>query len=287
MKKSIVFIASLLLNSYSVYSQEIINNTGTTTNEVIQQINVPTIDGILSFQSLNRGISNYVLAQQTGNENSVRINQRNDASTDMSNQTYTVQTGNSNELTIGQIGSGNLLLGFQLGYLATLASTNTNSEIGTAGIPVFDFASLTNGNAILLEGERNKLIITQNGNNNAVMAVQQGTDNSIVAEQVGNNNYLVAMQKGTNNIVSNYKQENTSDQNLFDRIIQIGDNLSITTGGSSNTSSIGKTLIQTGENLALVINNDLVNSVGGVEINQTGTDMKVVIDQSFFSFPLK
>lgn len=287
MKKSIVFLATLLLNFYCVHSQEIINNTGTTSNEVIQQINVPTIDGILSIQNLNRGISNFVLAQQTGNQNSVRINQQNDASTEMSNQTYTVQTGNSNELTIGQIGSGNLLLGFQLGYLATLASTNTSNEIGTQGAAVFDFANIVTGNAIVVEGERNKISITQNGNNNGVMAVQQGTDNSIVAEQVGNNNYLVAMQKGTYNKVSGYKQENVSEQNLFDRIIQIGDNLSLTTDGSSNASAIGNTFIQTGENLMLEVNSDLVNTVGGVAINQTGTEMKVVIDQSFFSFPMK
>ena len=276
------------MNNYFVNSQVIIDNTtGTNINEAIQQINTPSIDDIISFQTFNQGVGNLISIKQTGNQNSVSISQKSDASTEMSNQTYTIQTGNSNELTIGQIGSGNLLLGFQLGYLATLAAGNTSSELAIPATTFFDFSSLTAGNAIVVEGERNKISITQNGNNNGIMAVQQGTDNSIVAEQLGNNNYLLAMQKGTYNKVSGYRQENTSDQNLFDRIIQMGDNLSFSTDGSSNASASSNTFIQTGENLELVINTDLVNTAGGVAINQTGTDMKVVIDQSYFSFPMK
>jgi len=288
MKKSIIFTAFFLLNYFTVKAQEIIKNTGATTiNEVIQQINVPSIDGILSLQNLNRGISNYVLSQQIGNQNSVNINQENDISTEMSNQSYTVQTGNSNELTIGQIGSGNLLFGFQLGYLAISAATNPANQIETPANFVFDFTAKNVGNATLIVGENNKMSILQNGNNNGVMAVQQGTGNSISAEQIGNNNYLLAMQKGTNNEINEYKQANTSDQNLYDRIIQVGDNLSVASENASHTTVIGNTIIQTGTNLALEINNNLLNSAGGVEVNQTGSGMKIVIDQSLFSYPLK
>jgi len=287
MKKSILYIVIIFLNYFLVYSQDIINNTGSSTNGVIQQINVPIIDDIMSFQKLNPGVNNYVSAQQIGTQNAVNINQKNGVSSEMSNQSYTVQAGNSNELTIGQIGSGNLLLGFQLGYLATLAATNPNNQIETPANFVYDFTANNVGNATLIVGENNKMSIIQKGNNNGVMAVQQGTGNFISAEQMGNNNYLLAMQKGTNNAINEYKQANTFDQNLFDRIIQVGDNLNVTSENASNSSAIGNAIIQTGTNLALEINNNLLNSVGGVEVNQTGSDMKIVIDQSFFSFPLK
>ncbi|MEI7504554.1 MAG: hypothetical protein WCJ61_14845 [Paludibacter sp.] len=287
MKKSIIFIEILFLNYFFVHSQEIINNTGTSTNGVIQQISVPGIDDILSFQTLNKGVNNYVSAQQIGSQNAVTINQKNGASSDMSNQSYTVQSGNSNELSIGQIGSGNLLLGFQLGYLATLTTINPNNQIVTPANFLNDFTTNNNGNASMIVGENNKMSIMQNGVKNGVVAIQQGTGNSISAEQMGNNNYLLAMQKGSNNTISEYKQENTSNQNMFDRIIQVGDNLNVSSGNTSNTNTIGNTIVQTGANLALELNNDLLNSIGGVKISQTGTDMKVVIDQSFFSFPLK
>ncbi|HEY6914859.1 MAG TPA: hypothetical protein VI413_09305, partial [Paludibacter sp.] len=116
MKTSILYLTVLMLSSFIGYSQEVINNTGTENNEAIQQISNPYIDNILIFQNLNRGNSNYTFAQQTGNYNTVNVSQQNDAGSTAANQSYNVQQGNSNEMTIGQIGSGNLLLSFQLGY---------------------------------------------------------------------------------------------------------------------------------------------------------------------------
>ncbi len=276
----------MLLNYLPGYSQEIINNTGSETNEAIQQISIPSVNDILGFQTLNGGIGNYVSIQQTGSLNSASINQQNNASSEMSNQSYTVQSGNSNELTIGQIGSGNLLLGFQLGYLASMTNNQQSSSTGTESSNVLA-AELPNiANIYIAEGKRNKMDISQNGNNNGVMAVQLGTDNNISTEQIGNNNYLLAYQKGTNNSVTGYKQENISDQILYDKIIQVGDNLSLKVDEASKAST-GNTFMQTGANLSLTVNNELLNSVGGIQINQKGNDMKIVIDQSYFSFPLR
>jgi|GEM_PF-1004379 len=289
MKKSILYLIILLLNLFPTFSQEIINNTGTVSNEAIQQIRVPGIDDILLFQTLNRGFGNYVLAQQTGNLNTANINQQNttSTSTEMSNQSYTVQSGNSNELTIGQIGSGNLLLGFQLGYLAGLTGSGTENTLVDPVGTVSSAESAVVGIGSVIVGERNKLIVTQEGDHNGLMAVQQGTGNSILAKQTGNNNYLLAMQKGANNTIADYAQGNESEQVLFERVIQLGDNLTLKTAGATDSSVAGNTVMQTGANLTLELNNDLLNTAGGVTINQTGTDMKVVIDQSFFSFPMK
>jgi len=286
MKKSILLVI-LLLKVFSAFSQEIINNAGPVSNDAIQQIRVPGIDDILLFQNLNRGVGNYQMNQQTGNLNSARISQQKSESSDLSNQTYTVQAGNSNELIVGQIGSGNLLLGFQLGYLATLTGSGQGSSIADPVNAVSTVGSSVVAIGSVVDGERNKLTLLQEGDNNAILAVQQGTDNSISAKQTGNNNYLLAMQKGTNNTVADYAQENMSEQILFDRVIQLGDNLTLKTAGATNSSIAGNTVIQTGANLTLEISNDLLNTAGGVTINQTGSDMKVVIDQSFFSFPMK
>jgi len=286
MKKHILYLIILLLNVFPTFSQDIINNTGPLSSKAIQQIRVPGIDDILLFQTLNRGLSNYALTQQTGKLNTANINQ-NSTSTDMSNQSYTVQSGNSNELTIGQIGSGNLLLGFQLGYLANHAGSIQDNPAGDQTSMTSVSGSLTDGIGSVVTGENNKLNISQVGDNNGVMAVQQGTYNSISAKQRGSNNYLLAMQKGTDNTISDYAQENESGQVLFDRVIQIGDNLTLKTDGATDSSITGNTVMQTGANLTLEINNNLLNTAGGVTINQTGSDMKVVIDQSFFSFPMK
>jgi len=287
MKRFLFYLVILMLNFMPCLSQDIINNIGTVSNEAIQQISLPGIDNIMSFQNLNRAVSNYVLTQQTGNLNTATINQKNDGSSEMSNQSYTVQSGNSNELTIGQIGSGNLLLGFQLDYISNLLDQKQQNQVNGLSSTLSSVASPTDGNGYLVEGDRNKMIITQDGTNNGVMAVQQGSDNTISAEQMGENNYLIALQKGTNNTISDYKQENKSDEKLFDRIIQVGDNLNLKSDEASTSSINGNTFVQTGTNLSLEINSELINSSGGIEINQKGRDMKVVIDQSFFSFPLK
>ena len=287
MKLFLLYLVILLLNFMPCFSQDIINNTGTVPNEAIQQISLPGIDNIMSFQNLNRAVSNYVLTQQTGNLNSATINQQKDGSSELSNQSYTVQSGNSNELTIGQIGSGNLLLGFQLDYISNLLDQKQQSQDNVLKSTLLKSGSPADGNGYMVEGERNKMIITQDGTDNGVMAVQQGSDNTISADQKGENNYLLALQKGSNNTITDYKQENKSDEKLFDRIIQIGDNLSLKSDEVSTSSINGNTFVQTGTNLSLEINSELINSTGGIEINQKGKDMKIVIDQSYFSFPLK
>lgn len=285
MKKVTFYIILLLINYLTCNSQEIISNYGLDPNEAIQQIQTSGIDNIMSFQALNKGFSNYVLIQQTGNENKAGISQQNDVGSAMGNQSYTVQTGTSNELILGQIGTGNLLLGFQLGYLATLAESSQESQIGVdySTVP----ALLQDAeNESQIGGEGNKLSISQEGNNNGAKVVQQGSYNTITAEQKGKNNYLSALQMGTNNSAIDYKQRNESEQILFDTIIQIGDNLNLTTDGVANFTPAVNKFTQAGVNLSLQLSTSLLNTGAGVEINQTGHDMKVVVDQSYFSFPL-
>ena len=276
----------MLLNSILGYSQEIINISGTDVNNAIQQISVPGINDILGFQMLNGVKDNYVSIQQTGSSNSASINQQKNAGSE-SNQSYTVQSGYSNELTIGQVGSGNLLLGFQLGYLATLTGNQQDNQTVALTGYVFTPESLIADNSNAPEGEGNKMNITQNGNNNRVLAVQQGSNNTLSAEQITSNNYLLALQKGSNNTITDYRQENTSSQVLYDKIVQTGDDLTFKSDIPSKSSVNGNTFMQTGSNLSLEMNSDLINTPGGIQINQTGKDMKVVINQSYFSFPLK
>lgn len=285
MKKATFFLILLLINYLPCNSQEIINNSGLDPNELVQQIQTSGIDNIMSFQALNQGFSNYALIQQTGNENKSSISQQNDAASAMNNQSYAVQTGTSNELTVGQVGTGNLLLSFQLGYLASLAESQQENQTGVDYSTVPDLLqNAENGSPI--EGEGNKISISQEGINNSAKIVQQGSYNTIIAEQKGKNNYLSALQNGTKNSVTDYKQGNESEQILFDTIIQIGDNLSLTTDGVANSTPAVNKFTQTGTNLSLQLSTSLLNTGVGVEINQTGYDMKVVVDQSYFSFPL-
>jgi len=282
MKKFIFYILFLILNSFQAYSQEIINITGQDTNGAIQQISLPGIKDILGFQTLNRNTGNYVSLQQSGNHNATNINQQS-GSLEMTNQAYTVQSGTSNELTLGQTGSSNLLLGFQLGYLATLNGTQQDNQ---TAVPTGFVESLIAGNTITPEGDGNKMTLTQTGNNNGIMAIQQGSDNTISVQQTGNNNYFLALQKGSNNTISDYKQENTTGLVLYDKIVQTGDYL-ILKSDIASMSGAGNTFMQTGTHLSLEMNSDLINSPGGIQVTQTGKDMKVVVDQSYFSFPLK
>lgn len=284
MKTSILYLIFLLLCCSLGNAQLIIDNSGSNTNEIIQQIRTPNIQDILSFHSYNQGISNNAIIQQVGNQNMISVNQQNSAKSDLSNQSYTIQTGNSNEMTIGQIGNGNLLLGFQLGYLTLLSGSGSgNGIIGDNNMLT------TNGSENVLQavGERNKLSIVQSGNNNGVMAVQQGTDNSFSVDQTGENNYLFALQKGSFNMVTGYLQQNQSKEILYEKIIQIGDYNSLKTSDVSLQKPAGNIFTQTGVNLSLEVNNSLLNNAGGVEIHQSGNNMTVVIDQSFFSFPMK
>lgn len=287
MKKSICFFTILLFNSFPNFSQELIKDQGLQTNEVIQQIHFSGADDMLILKSMHQELVNGAFAFQSGNQNKAIINQQNAINPDISNQTYSFQSGNSNELSIGQIGSGNMLLGFQLGYLAIMAGNGSKNCVATDNNLVLSASTDKTGNNIAVEGERNKMNFSQNGNNNGVMAVQQGADNSILAEQSGNNNYLLAIQKGNNNKVEAYEQRNTTDKYLFDSILQLGENISLSIDGTSNSASSQNKFIQTGTNLVIEVNSDLMNSTGGIDINQRGNEMKVVIDQSFFSFPMK
>lgn len=284
MKKLTFFLILLLINHLSCYSQEIINNSGLVTNETIQQIQTLGIDDIMNFQALNQRFSNYVLIQQTGNLNNSSISQQNNVGPAM-NKSYIVQAGRSNEITVGQVGAGNLLLGFQLGDIAALAESRQGSHPGTNNRTTLTLLQNAE-NASLIGGEGNKLSISQKGNNNGVTAVQIGSYNTITVEQTGMNNYLSALQNGTNNSVTGYKQDNESEQILFDKIIQIGDNLNLTTDGVANSTPVVNRFTQAGTNLSLQLSTSLLNTGAGVEINQTGHDMKVVVDQSYFSFPL-
>lgn len=277
MKTAIIFRIILLMSYLSAFSQEAANNGGSTTNEAIQQIQTPSIDDILVFQTLNRSVGNYVFTQQAGKENQVSINQQNETRSTMSNQAYTFQNGNSNELTIEQNGTENLLIGFQLGFITNTFVRQQNMELG----------DLNYRTEFIPDGDRNKIMISQKGSNNGVMAIQEGTDNFISANQNGSNNYLFALQKGENNSVRDYKQENMTVEILYDKIIQVGDNLSLKTDLPSSSSLKGNTFLQTGTNLSLEITNNLLNTLGGVEVNQKGSDMRVIIDQSYFSFPLR
>ena len=291
MKTTILYLIILLLNCFTGYSQEIINNPGMETNKAIHQISTPGINDILSFQTLNQGIMNYVSTLQIGNQNKASVNQQADGSSGFSNLSYSVQEGNSNEMTVGQIGSGNFMLGFQLGYLTNEAGRYPGNPFGygfeNGNGNSYAFGPEHSVNDYLVLGERNKLTIGQDGNNNGALAVQQGNDNLISAQQTGNNNYLAILQKGINNSVSGYVQENMDGSILFETITQVGESLSLSATDVSVSKQNGNVFNQTGVNLSLEVNNGFVNTLGGIEINQTGRDMKVVVDQSYFSFPMQ
>jgi hypothetical protein len=287
MKKNLLYLIILLYNCVTGYSQEIMNPPGMETYGTIHQIRTHGMGDILNYQTLNQGASNFAFTQQIGNQNTATVNQQADPAAGFPNQTYSIQDGNSNEMTLGQIGSGNLLLSFQLGYQTKKDDQNQGNHFGYGW-------ENGNGNSsghehkandYMVLGERNKLTIHQEGNDNGVLAVQQGNDNLIVAQQKGNNNYLAILQKGKNNTVSGYEQENTDGGILFETISQVGENLHLSSTNASGSKPNGNVFNQSGVNLSLEVNNGLINAVGGIEINQTGRDMTVRVDQSFFSFP--
>jgi hypothetical protein len=291
MKRFSFFLLLCLLNIFCGFSQEIINDVSLGTNAAIHQISTSGIDNILSFQTLNQGNSNFVLAQQIGDQNKASINQQRDPGTAFTNQSYTFQQGSFNELLVGQIGSGNLLLSFQLGYIATELGLNQANQplfsLGNANGDIAAIVTQNKENGIWADGIGNKIEITQEGDKNGIMAVQQGDNNSISAGQTGTNNNLLILQKGNNNLVTGYKQENSSDNVMYDTIIQEGESLSLNASDASKSKLTGNIFSQSGINLSLQVNNGFVNSLGGIEITQTGKDMKVVVDQSYFPFPIK
>jgi len=289
MRKLTSILLLILLICNSVFCQNKGKNQEKAEHEAIQQIRTSGLADILSFQTQNRDINNMVLTHQIGDQNKASINQQ--AESGFGNQSYSIQQGNSNEMTVGQIGSGNVLLGFQLGYVTSEIERNQGNHYGFG---------LDNGNGnayayghekgtteTIVAGDRNKLVISQEGSNNGVLAVQQGSDNSISAGQKGTNNYLLLMQQGNRNSISGYEQESQEDSPNLDAIIQIGNDHTFSATDQSKSKPNGNSFRQEGEHLSLQINNQFANTLGGIEINQTGHDMKVVVDQSFFLDPLR
>lgn len=288
MKKINIILLLLCFNFLQVFSQG--NIQITENDESIKQIRTSGLADILSFQMQNQGTSNMSQTQQIGNWNKTSVNQQSDASSYFSNQAFSIQLGNSNEMTIGQIGSGNLLLGFQFGYLSTVLSCGDKNDqfrslTENSNISISDYK--TTNNQMIVVGEGNSLNVSQLGNKNAIVAIQQGSENSIDADQNGNNNYLVIYQKGKNNQVLGYTQENASDKALAETIIQEGEDLSLNATETSKSKPNGNSFIQKGINLSLEVNNQFMNSLGGIEVTQSGRDMKVIVDQSYFSLPMK
>jgi len=294
MKKYTLILLLSQLIAVHCFSQEIINDLNPATNGAIQQISTSGIGNILNFQSLDQDISNFVQTQQVGDQNKASISQKRGSGSTSANQSYNFQQGNANELSVGQIGGGNLLLSFQLGYLASEAGRTQGNHygfgLGNGEGNAYAYGHQHTATDYLVEGERNKLTINQDGDNNGVMAIQMGTDNTISANQKGKNNYLAILQNGRNNSVTGVSQENSSDNVLFDTYIQIGENISFNATEDSKpkpNGNNGNKFNQSGINLSLQVNNQFVNSLGGIEINQNGKDMSVVIDQSYFLFPMK
>lgn len=262
----------MLLNYFPATSQEIIDTALPNNNLAIQQIELPTYDDLQTLQTLNQNIGNTVSTTQQGDENIIYITQQNNNITAHGNKSEIYQTGDLNKLNADQEGGGNVLLGFQLGVSNGADNNNFSSPTSplTPDLPA-----------------GNSLNIVQNGINNGIIAIQEGTNNSLSAEQSGSNNYMYALQEGANNSVIGYKQDNESDQMLYDKIIQIGDNLSLRINNAFNSNKNGDTFVQTGTNLSFQLNNNQNTFTGGVEVNMRGNNMKVIVDQSFVLIPMK
>ena len=278
MKKFFFILYLATVSNLAAFSQMNISVSGGVEDEHIQQIRTSGLSDILSFQMQNQGISNVTVNRQIGDWNKSVVNQQYDGGSAYANQVHSIQQGSSNEMTIGQIGNGNLLLGFQIGYLA--------SELD--GLKGNQLKSITEINTPKVEdltikaGTGNELKVIQQGEKNAIVAIQQGSDNSIEADQNGVNNYLVIYQKGNDNEVVGFKQENNSTKVLAETIIQEGEGLVLNSTDASKSKPNGNSFIQKGINLSIELNNQFANALGGIEVSQSGKDMKVIIDQSFF-----
>jgi len=287
MKKIIILLFLLVFSVSSVFCQK----KDKEDREIIQQIRTSGLAEILSFQTQSRNTGNMAFTQQIGVWNKASVNQQAGQGSAFVNQASSIQQGNSNEMTIGQIGSGNVLLGFQLGYVTSEIERNQCNHYGfgldNGNGNAYDYEHDKGITETIVAGDRNKLIISQDGSNNGVLAIQQGSDNSISAGQKGANNYLLLMQQGNRNSISGYVQENQEERPNFDAITQIGNDLTLSATELSKSKPNGNSFSQEGENLSLQINNQFANTIGGIEINQTGRDMKVVVEQSYFSFPMK
>ena len=288
MKKPILFFVICLLNLTNCFSQDIQTNYSHLSKKPIEQISSSAVSSIMDLQNMNHGLNSMSVDLQSGNQNQLFISQSKDPLSGLPNQSYNYQMGNSNELSLDQVGSGNLLLSFQFGYLTVESFLRISSQYELNLKPLIGNSitgKLQKENYQLGSGEGNKIEVTQEGNENGILAVQEGDDNLISVGQKGNNNYLLVVQKGNENSVTGYKQENNSDDILYDSIIQEGENLSVFTDGVARTSPVENIFCQTGKNLSIDVHTEFLNSSEGIEVRQKGRDMKIVIDQSYFPKP--
>lgn len=136
-------------------------------------------------------------------------------------------------------------------------------------------------------GNGNLVSITQLGYDNRVMTVQQGSCNMLSLTQIGYNNGFFAWQVGDYNWIDGYRQQNYSENSLFDKLVQVGEFLHFDARGLEGSGWSENRVTQIGSNLSFRINAVLPGSGDGIKVNQTGRDMRVVIEQSYFSFPLR
>ena len=274
--KPLLLITAALL--FVLYSNAQIN---------IQQINSSKNAGYLSIQSSpTEREANVASISQLGNQNTAKINQSKTGISPLGNQAFSFQNGSSNSLEIDQKGDGNSLLSLQLGYLTDLFSHDNTNSLET----IFSSANLlgtssSNGNHA--SGSTNEVVCQQDGTSNALVSLQIGNENFISAGQTGKNNHLSITQFGNKNQVTGYKQNNNSEDVLFDTVLQLGENLQLNATNGATEKVLGDSFSQQGSDLSLTLTSSLLSAPGGIKVTQSGHDMHIVIDQSYFSFPMK
>ena len=217
--------------------------------------------------------------QQIGNHNNTRIQQSGNSGLSAGNQAYSFQQGNSNTASMYQNGADNQLYSMQVSYACLREAGLTSFLPGGYNQPDLQ-VSLSSG-----ESSSNVLNALQKGSANTLRVLQIGSENTIGASQKGHYNNLLIQQIGTNNTVSNYWQTNTSGTGLFDSIIQLGDNLSLSTDYAAPSARQDNNYYQQGKDLSLTISSDLMLQTGGIKVSQTGIEMNVTIVQSYFPKP--
>ena len=253
------------------------------------QVNIPQIStsevessGTLQPNAEQLNISSIT---QLGNYNTAKLSQTEGSDLISSpNSSSSFQQGDYNLVDLTQKGNLNILYSFQVGFLASIFSTEStdNTLRGTILPTLLNLNAGSTG--IFSNGNNNTLISSQEGISNKFLSIQQGSNNYIQADQIGNYNNLVVQQVGNNNRVENFVQNNIKGES--DNISQVGDNNTLNSIDKLNTL-YGNNYIQNGSNLSITLNNSTLSATGGITVNQTGHDMSIVIDKSYFSFPLK
>lgn len=245
----------------------------------IQQIQQAEGETLFPAQPLCVTPMNVANLTQLGNYNSANVRQTRDPGLSSGNQAYTLQQGEQNELEALQSGGGNSLVHFQLGYLSYEAITSLMGQVNLS--PELTFG-LPGSPDFLSEGTGNTLSSVQTGQFNNLMAIQAGNNNAIAAEQMGDYNALFILQQGNSNQVDNYTQQNYSGSVVYDSVVQLGENLSLSSLLPASSKTYGNAFYQEGSDLSLSLNSTLLNTVGGFKISQTGTGMHITVDQSYF-----